>query len=100
MISLKEHSLSGDYKVAWKDDSLYETYKQSDANRVLSVDRGLHLRIDPNQTYPLYGDVDPKNGKHATFDEFRGAFIAFMLGEYNEKITKDDFLPPTINVAK
>ena len=100
VISLKEHSLSGDYKVAWKDDSLYETYKQSYANRILSVDRGLHLRIDPNQTYPLYGDVYPENGKHTTFEEFRESFIAFMLDEYNEKITKDDFIPPTVNVAK
>ena len=100
VISLKDHSQDGSYIISWNDDSLYETYKQSDANQILSVDRGLHLRIDPNQTYPLYGDVDPKNGRHATFEEFRDSFIAFMEGEYNERITKDDFLPPTVNVAK
>ena len=53
VIALKEHSQDGSYKVAWKDESLYETYKQSDANRILLVDRGLHLIIDQKK-YILY----------------------------------------------
>ena len=70
-----------------------------EANELLSEDRGLHIRIDPEKVHPFYGDFDPKEGDPIPFENFRDALTSFMESEYHIKINPNDYLY-TKNVEK
>ena len=61
--TFKVISVSDYNHCSWTTDSQYETHRLSEANQLLSEDRGLHIRIFPDQTYPFFGDFDPKKGE-------------------------------------
>ena len=67
-------------------------HKTSEISKLLEKDRGYHYRINPEELYIFFGDVDQKkDGTHTTKEIFSKALIAFMKEKHGEELSEESF---------
>lgn len=72
----------------------FEEYEQREVAEYLENENaGYHYRINPENKYVFYGDVDQKkDGTYTSWKNFRNAFITFFKDECKIDINKDDIM--------
>lgn len=71
----------------------FEEYEPKEVSEYLTENKGYHYRINPENKYIFYGDIDQKkDGSHTKYKEFINALIKFMNKNYKIDINFDDVL--------